>query len=405
MVKIDELKKLIDCKVLYINEAGDECEGLLKFLGVQEDLAVFEHVFLLPGYEYMGTIHVSASRLISCKLLVPAHEILDESKFDPSLKLLIPGFEKGARVEDGIVIQNSDKYIPEDLPENLRDTCPTEFCIIDSFSEAFDEAIDHLAHSSSVGVSFQGCKISRNGMLSWVCISSKERVFLFDIDQLGKDAFDKGLRRIFEDEDVEKVIHDCRLAADCLLHKFQTEINNLIDTQVADYLINMQMYNGQDAFKYVISLDSCLAKYLKLPLRLLHNRNKLFTITEEKKFFEARPITKEFVNVLLKSAMFLLPLKAVQEKIFLHPFHQAVDAHLNSLRRADDAYVYHQSTTFAQLAPPEVSQCIQSIRFQELPLEEDYVSKLKSTLHGEKAWCQRMLMKRGFTDDSVVEDK
>lgn len=377
-----DLCRLVHSKLVLTTSNGNY-EGVLKFISVPRQRVTFEHVYELPSREYFGTMDLLLSSILSWKVLESVEENFDASNFDSSEKILIGEFGKNERIDHpGSINVDPEKHFAEYLPMNLKNNCPLDFCIIDSLNADFNKAIKHLSDANTVGASFHGPKISRSGILTWMCLSTSSCVFLFDIQKLGKPAFEEGLKAILEDADIEKVIHDCREASDCLLHLFNVELKSVFDTQVADYLINMQMCTGNKVFKYVNSLDSCLFKYLNVPQQFLYNRNKSASIEDELKFYEKRPISKDFTNILLKSTMYLLLLKEEQFKLFLSPCEQAMELHLNTMRSASDSEASMMLTEDS--TPGYLLESIKSISFCDIPQPtDDTVKKLKEIIYGQ----------------------
>ena len=67
----------------------------------------------------------------------------------------------------------------------------------------------------------EGQLVSRVGRLGFVCVSTREDIFLFDILSLGGGAFDYGLKSILQDEKIMKVFHDVRQPSDMLFHQYK----------------------------------------------------------------------------------------------------------------------------------------------------------------------------------------
>lgn len=359
---------LIHSKLLITTE-DESFEGILKFVGLAAQRVTFEHVFEVPSRNYLGTMHILFSSISSWRLIEPCAEGFQKSDFDTSEDLVLREFDKKSRIDQtNLLVIGEGKSIFEYLPPHLKSSCPSDYCIIDFISPVFDRAIENLLNCAFIGVFFDGPKVSRSGILTWVCISTSTCVFLFDIQKLGVEAFEKGLKRIFENENIVKVIHDCRNAADCLINIYNTELKNVFDTQVADYLINMQMYTGESSFKYVNSLDSCLFKYLEIPQQLLLNRNRCASFNDEKEFYGKRPVAGDFINILIKNSMYLTLLKERQEKQLMLPFENTVESYSKSIISSPDSVVRIMlPSKFQHLFPLYLRHCVKSVRFSNLP--------------------------------------
>lgn len=94
--------------------------------------------------------------------------------------------------------------------------------------------VKDIKAEAAVGLSVEGAMFGRCSKLSLISIATPSHAFLFDIYTLGDAAFDNGLRDILEAEEIEKVIHNCRLVSDCLHHKHHVTICSIFDTQVSE---------------------------------------------------------------------------------------------------------------------------------------------------------------------------
>jgi hypothetical protein len=82
-----------------------------------------------------------------------------------------------------------------------------------------------------VALDLEGVDLGRLGRTSIVQIATEEHCLLLDVLDADKDApLMKWLRDILEDSSITKVIHDCRLASDALLHEFGIRLDGVHDT-------------------------------------------------------------------------------------------------------------------------------------------------------------------------------
>lgn len=95
------------------------------------------------------------------------------------------------------------------------------------------QQIRDIKAESAVGFSVEGAMFGRHSKVSLLSIATPSCAFVFDMCTLGDAAFDNGLRDVLETEEIEKVIHNCRLVSDCLYHKYRVTICNVFDTQVS----------------------------------------------------------------------------------------------------------------------------------------------------------------------------
>jgi len=73
--------------------------------------------------------------------------------------------------------------------------------------------------------------LSREGSISIVQIGTREHCFILDV--LGKGVDDPlvvWLREVLEDDSITKIIHDCRMDSDALLHNLNIRLSQVHDT-------------------------------------------------------------------------------------------------------------------------------------------------------------------------------
>lgn len=104
----------------------------------------------------------------------------------------------------------------------------------------------------------EGVDLSREGKICLVQVATLEgKVFLFDVlDKRRDDPLVCILRTILEDEQVTKIIHDCRMDSDALWHLLGIRLENVHDTS---------MWHSSIAGVEDQSLDSTLLYYNMKP--------------------------------------------------------------------------------------------------------------------------------------------
>ncbi|XP_073470989.1 piRNA biogenesis protein EXD1-like [Aquarana catesbeiana] len=142
------------------------------------------------------------------------------------------------------------------------------FTVIDQLQVMCNLAISHLRCQTDIGLSAAGSNLCRHESLCWLQVASKSHVYMFDIATLGLNVFKCGLKGVLEDENIVKVIHDCRGLSDCLYHKYGVEISNVFDTQVADIFL-FHKETGGLLPQCPSTLEECLTKRLNVPSSLI----------------------------------------------------------------------------------------------------------------------------------------
>ena len=83
--------------------------------------------------------------------------------------------------------------------------CPETLYVIKSANDVmFNKAVDHLNKTRTIGVALEGQFLGRHGKLSLISLATPEVVYMFDVVAIGPECFDRGLRQILEDSDIQK---------------------------------------------------------------------------------------------------------------------------------------------------------------------------------------------------------
>lgn len=84
-----------------------------------------------------------------------------------------------------------------------------------------------------------GVDLGRSGEICLVQLSTVEQVYLFDVLLLKKeDPLVAFLKTILEDENIIKIIHDVKMAADALFHHLDIRLAGIHDTQCWDAVLH-----------------------------------------------------------------------------------------------------------------------------------------------------------------------
>jgi len=92
---------------------------------------------------------------------------------------------------------------------------PARGTVVSTVTEDLQKA---FAGAKAVAVDIKGQDLSRLGTVSIVALASEEQCFLLDV--LGKkkdDPLIRWLRKLLEDDEVTKIIHDCKCDSDALM--------------------------------------------------------------------------------------------------------------------------------------------------------------------------------------------
>uniref|UniRef100_A0A3Q3F2S1 PiRNA biogenesis protein EXD1-like n=1 Tax=Labrus bergylta TaxID=56723 RepID=A0A3Q3F2S1_9LABR len=215
-------------------------------------------------------------------------------------------------------------YDDEDEEEYIN------FEVIDQFHEKFGPAVMHIKKQRVIGVGADGVEVFQHGRLCWLQISTKNKVYLFDILVLGARAFKNGLSMILENKHILKVIHDCRAVAGCLVSQFGVKLTNVFDTQVADVMSFLSETGGFLPDR-VSTLQEVVSLHLKVPSsQLLSLQMKSQLTMEEREMWQKRPCPVPLLKVMALSVIHLQPLRLVLLDALMTDYVTLVDSYLNS---------------------------------------------------------------------------
>lgn len=101
--------------------------------------------------------------------------------------------------------------------------------------EELNSSIEEIKHSHKISIDCEGEDLSRRGSLSTIQIKIESgEIFIFDYLVL-KEKLITCIRKILEDEKILKITWDFRNDNDCLYHKFNIQIKNMIDVQLIEF--------------------------------------------------------------------------------------------------------------------------------------------------------------------------
>lgn len=227
-------------------------------------------------------------------------------------------------------------------PPQLR-SCPTQLYIIDKETitqSAFSFVPKDLYNQGMIGVSMQGQALSRLGTVSVIVLSTKERLYVFDIVSLGEEwcfSEDSFLREILEDEGIPKVVHDCRALSDILKNKYNILLANVYDTLAAHVVFSTWAIYSGFMPKYAMPLSDLVRGYLGIRpdfIAFQHTRN--YAKNKDTEIWMKRPLAPELEMIAVYEAMYLLDLQRATREAMNKPFLKMTEIFLNDVSSADD---------------------------------------------------------------------
>ncbi|XP_061599282.1 piRNA biogenesis protein EXD1 [Cololabis saira] len=253
-------------------------------------------------------------------------EFVKESNDDNDGNINVDGLGEQLKVEKFQPYRKTITLDDDDNEEYIN------FVVIDEFHEKFGPAVMHIKKQQVIGVGAEGVETFKSGRLCWLQIATKQKVYLFDVLQLGTRAFKNGLSMILESKHILKVIHDCRAIAGSLISQFGVKMTNVFDTQVhvADV---MCFYSETGGFlpDKVCTLQEVVSLHLKVPSSKLTSLQMKSQITEkEREIWFNRPCPVALLKVLVLSVIHLQPLRLVLLDSLMMDYMAVVDSYLSS---------------------------------------------------------------------------
>lgn len=338
--------------------------GIIDEVKPRSGKVFVRHAKVVENNKYFGNLRFNFCDIPSFSIVESAEDVNRHPKNEYLLNILKSNKPKQYSTISEVLFEDEesesddDNKIEEeeedvfilDVPSHLKHALPSDTAIIDSIGTDFHLAVEHISKQNAIGVSFEGRSISRFGKLTSVCISTTTCVFLFDIKKLKNEAFDGGLRHIFEEKTIKKIIHDSRFPCDCLTWQYSTRLSNVFDTRVADFLVTKQRYNDKFDFDSFSTLDCCLRNYLDVPQEFLFKRDTSSTSAEKETHNTTKTISNALAYDLMKDALYLILLQEKLKKELQAPFRKTVASCQRVLAKASRAEF---STLGNELSTPD----------------------------------------------------
>lgn len=231
-------------------------------------------------------------------------------------------------------------------------TTPARLYFVAREGDLFEEAVVRLSSCSRIGLSMEGQVLGRNGKTSLLVISSQEEVFVFDLLNMGENAFKWGLYSVLRNKEVVKVVHDCRQVSDTLYHQYGLELENVFDT-LAGHVVFSNWVAKCD-HRLAKPLDQTIRDYLGVPDEHLYTTHYCSnTLKAETSVWLARPLTDQLLLVAARNCLYLQSLARIMERAIQLPMAMAMKALMSSSTTTDNEMA-RQMVLTPQYLPREV---------------------------------------------------
>uniref|UniRef100_A0A5B6YMN9 3'-5' exonuclease domain-containing protein n=1 Tax=Davidia involucrata TaxID=16924 RepID=A0A5B6YMN9_DAVIN len=155
-----------------------------------------------------------------------------------------------------------------------------------------------------IGFDCEGVDLCRYGTLCIMQLAFPDAVYLVDAIQGGKMLM-KACKPALESSYITKVIHDCKRDSEALYFQFGIKLHNVVDTQIAYYLIEEQQGQKRSPDDY-ISFVSLLADPRYCGISYVEKKEVRTLLREDPKFWTHRPFSELMVRAAADDVRFLL---------------------------------------------------------------------------------------------------
>eukprot|EP00742_Colponemidia_sp_Colp-10_P002115 GILJ01002259.1.p1 GENE.GILJ01002259.1~~GILJ01002259.1.p1 ORF type:complete len:406 (-),score=37.07 GILJ01002259.1:446-1663(-) len=175
--------------------------------------------------------------------------------------------------------------------------------VVVNTEQSVREVVANIQRSGAavIAVDCEGEKLSRFGRLCLVQVAVNDEVYLFD--PLSCDVFEAGLRQLLMQEDILKVIHDCREDSAALFWQYGVKLTRVFDTQVA-YRMRLQ---ADQVMPFNVGLNTLLDSYLGERNNLKDQFRKM--MKTHPSIWTVRPLTDDMNLYASSDVIFLTQLK------------------------------------------------------------------------------------------------
>ncbi|CAC5423185.1 EXD1 [Mytilus coruscus] len=187
----------------------------------------------------------------------------------------------------------------------------------EELKSAVHEIQNALSTENIIALDLEGLNLSRSGTITLLAIASRSQVYLFDVLKLGPSTFDKGLKEIFEDDAINKLLFDCREDSDALWHLYDVNLKGVLDIQLLEIITQAtakvpsewKKRNFRDhEIVRLESLISCMYHY--------HKDNDILRIKQiierkmklQKNLWKERPLSDTLLKYAASDVKCLFPL-------------------------------------------------------------------------------------------------
>ncbi|KAK3028895.1 hypothetical protein RJ639_039904 [Escallonia herrerae] len=154
-----------------------------------------------------------------------------------------------------------------------------------------------------VGFDCEGVDLCRHGTLCVMQLAFPDAIYLVDAVQ-GGNMLIKACKPALESSYITKVIHDCKRDSEALYFQFGIKLHNVVDTQIAYYLIEEQRGQKRLPDDY-ISFVGLLADPRYCGISYVEKKEVRTLLREDPNFWTYRPLSELMVRAATDDVRFL----------------------------------------------------------------------------------------------------
>ena len=208
---------------------------------------------------------------------------------------------------------------------------PSRLYLVDQVGDVYEEAVARVRAAGLVGVSAEGGLLGRACPLAFLLFATREDVFMFDVQRMGVEGWQYGLRTVLQDPKLLKVLHDCRQLSDCLWHQHNVRLAGVFDTMAGDmvYISNNLLFGLLP--RYTRSQSHLVRDYLGVEDdQIAFPRYRRAKLSEEHEVWRARPLAQNLQLLAARGALHL-PSEHLVYSYFIYPWFKVPSIFLPSM--------------------------------------------------------------------------
>jgi len=129
----------------------------------------------------------------------------------------------------------------------------------------------------------------------------------------GEEGKNNGLKALFENRNIVKIIHDCKNDWDSILHQYKTRLFNFLDTQEAFFIYELFYFNE---INLPISLCRFIQKFANVEMKFKNEVKE--SMTKDNSIWAIRPLPENQLKYASEDVKYLieafLSLKKIMNK-------------------------------------------------------------------------------------------